>query len=218
MKNHLHYLTLLFFSVSATYAQINTNIEYGEQPQQNKKDILTAAVPQRGIYKSFQELRQNAPSGGENFEVKLNRGYVSSYQIKYTEVKKKEKKAYGFSDGQYIYINARNYGNRNYYVRIQEKGSYCFFVDEMQSGGLSIGGGVAIGPVSIGSGGGTRAKALTLDLKTGAIEVLNKKRMKTLLRKTPKLLNAYATEKQKNNLEVLRDYIVKFNATKEGQK
>ncbi len=210
MKN----LTYLFFVISILFingeplfAQIESDVVYGGGEE---RPSLTNSLPQRGIYQSFQDLKKNNPSIQQPFQEQSRSGRVITYRIRYEANNKREKNAYGFSDGQSIYVNARNYGGGNYYVKSETRGRFLFFRDEGGSG-IGLGGGIGIGPVAIGTGSGNRIRAYVLDMKNGTIERLNAKQMKIILSSDSALLRDFEEEKQKNNPAVLFKYIHLYN-------
>lgn len=214
MKNQLIFSLLLLLSPLFIRAQIETSPSYGGDPNKTQPEkVIQPTQLNKGIYMSFSDLKYNQPSNQRPFEYKVsNRNFsIPSYQLRYTdEKKKKEKKAFGFSDGKLLFINANTYGNGNYYTMIEEIGRFLFFRDA-GGGGIGLGGGIALGPVAIGTGGGNRIRAYILDIESGETTTLNAKKMKVLLSRFPNLSQAFEKEKQRNNPEQLKKYIQLLN-------
>lgn len=198
----------LFFSTQL-WAQIESDVAYGSDENQ-PKDLFKAKQPQRGIYYNFNELKTNTPSGTSEFQENSVSGPVITYQIKGGEKNKRIKDAFGFSDGQSIYVNANTYGNGNYYVKVELVGRYLFFRDQGGSN-IGLGGAIAIGPVAIGTGGGNSIKAYILDMENGTVETLNAKTLRLILSRDRELSQAFEQEKQRNNVGVLYEYIKRYN-------
>lgn len=196
---------IVLFLYFPALSQITPQVEYGAIEE---SDILDAPQPKRGIYQNFQELKSNSPSITEGFKESSRSGAIMTYQIR--QGKKKVKKAYGFSDGQSVYINARNYNGGTYYVKLEILGRYSLFREQGGSG-IGIGGAIGIGPVAIGSGGGNRIRPYILDMQNGIIELLDRKQMQLILAKDRELSQAYANEKRRTSFAVMAKYIQAFN-------
>ncbi len=205
-------ISLVFLSLSfLTQAQISPNVEYGDD-NQSPKSLSPNSLPGKGVYQDFKEFQSQQPSGSQTFTLDSQNGRVLRFLIRDQASNKKIKKAYGFSDGQSQYISARQYGNGNYYVRVETQGRYAFFRDEGGSGGLGIG--IGFGPVAVGTGNGNVIQSYILDRKNGVIEPLRPKLMKAILTSEPQLLRAYEEEKVKRDPNTLLKYITQYNAAR----
>ena len=202
---------IIFISGFQLKAQIETDVAYGADNNQ-PKDLFKTTVLQKGIYHNFNELKKNDPTGLKDFQSKSRSGIVPTYEIRGGAKNKKIKKAYGFSDGQSVFINANNYGRGNYYVRVELIGPYLFFRDQGGGSGIGLGGAIAVGPVAIGTGGGgNNVRPFVLDMNTGVITQLKPKTLRAILAKDKELLRAYEGEKQRNNIQTIYEYIRLYN-------
>lgn len=72
-------------------------------------DLLTTKSFRYGIYKTFQEFRDNAPSITSEFKIKtIGEGKYLHYLL-FDKRGRPVRDVYGFSDGKKIYVNAANY-------------------------------------------------------------------------------------------------------------
>ncbi len=129
-------------------------LSYGQDSITN--DILTTLKFRRGIYRTAYEFRSNTPSQTDPFEIRSDTGKYDRFTL--YKAGKKVRNMYGFSDGTYLYINAKVYGQTNYFVRLLVLGPIIYFEDKRakinatNSGNLAMAGlwGGAIGGAIVG--------------------------------------------------------------------
>ncbi|MDJ1485403.1 hypothetical protein QNI16_33240 [Cytophagaceae bacterium YF14B1] len=153
----------------------------------DKLPIFQAEVPQKGIYYSFNEFRSNTPSYTDNFDVErsIRKGqrwngeeraipYVRGKDGKPTMVRD----AWGFSDGQQVYIHAQND-----YFPLKKVGRRFLFDAYASTNAASpaiatgaLVGGVVGGVVTVVVGGATNNNTIQtywLNMETGQIQAVS---------------------------------------------
>jgi hypothetical protein len=158
--------------------------------------IINTTVYKKGIYKSFEEFKYNAPSIISPFTFNKNNVWLLEDEDKGERVKKDE--YWGFCDGEKIYIR----WNKNY--ELLEKGRYCFFeakevnILPVVSSGMPI-------PVPIPD-----KDALIINFNNGKVFEMNKKLFEHILATDdPELSQQFKKEKQKGTKYL--EYIVRYN-------
>ena len=169
--------------------------------------IVSDSTYKAGIYKNFEEFKNNNPSIKFDYTVKTKeKGYgflgaggtVSLYRI---EIDKKVGQSigdvYGFSDGKNIYVNTHNpiLHPKTEFFKIDLLGKYCYYQDYAYQ--------------STGAQTITLMIERVIDINTGEEIILNKKEVRKILANDAALLTAFEMEDGKN--KKLKDYIKKFN-------
>ncbi len=191
-------------------------------------DILTTRVFRKGIYRKADEFRTNSPGETGEFTVKYDTGRYERF-ILYQQGKK-VRSMYGFSDGKAVYLNAKVYGQANYFVRILVLGpiSYLEDVRAKQSAyyngasSMAAAGGLVGGAIIGGLAGALAADygmsnpgwVIYLPDTDGAAYALDKTTMESIMTEAdPELLKRFEAEekKSKNSHEVLLKYLLEFN-------
>ena len=191
------------------------------QPDSVTSDILTTPKFRYGIYQKFSEFKLNTPSITSGFTIKIDSGDFLRYSL-YDLRGKKIKNVYGFSDGKSIFINAKVYGQSNYFVPFLMLGQILYFEDNVAKInaystqlGLSMYG-VAGATVSFFIG---QAKAnqnpgwvMFFPDNDGNAYMLSRQTMKSILTEYDiELLERYNKEPEKNNYKTLIKYLLEFN-------
>lgn len=200
---YLHFFILFVFLSSPGFSQMSAPVEYGIVQDSS---IRAFPKPKRGIYQNFGELKNNEPSIQTDFRESSRQGSIVKHQIRIG--KKRVKNAYAFSDGKSIYINARYYNREVYYVKLEVSGRYAL-IREGGSGSYGPDASIGIGPIPGLEDQDFRA--YVLDMETGFIEELTRKRMKRILAEDQELLRAYTQENKLASFEVLEKYIQAYN-------
>lgn len=159
-----------------------------------------------GIYKNFEEMKYNNPSGEFVYQVttkskNYNQGQLDIYSIDIEKSKAKSiGKVFGFSDGKNVYINENSPSLRpgTEFVKVETLNRYYYFQK--------------IEPIVIPTGT-TVVTVLKLvqkvmDMNTGEITILNNKNLKELMADNPRLLNEFDKESQKNTK--LKEYLIRY--------
>lgn len=204
----LQYLAFLLFLPTFLSAQIESDLEYEDFEQPLENTNTSDAIP-TGMYVNFNQLKNKTPLNAANYTVRQRREFWGySYLLFLENTKKRENKAFAYSDGTNLFINARNFRAGNYFVRVEHYGRYNFFKAFMMRRGLGIG--IGVGPVMVGNNGG-QIYAMVLDMNNGEIIRLTPKKMKMLLSNYPELLRGYEQERQRNQPDVMGAYIIALN-------
>ena len=120
-------------------------------------DLFAQQSYKRGVYLSVEEFLNNEPSGPTDFNiiegseltvarskntseltVSGSRQLISLYRLK--DAKGKNFKGFrdfwGFSDGYYVYVNSATHIKADHFVRVQETGAICYFLQMGNDSGL----------------------------------------------------------------------------------
>ncbi len=215
-KNIIPHLAPLFFCClilsTSVKAQIESDMDYGEIVSPNPEKTNTTGALPVGIYTNFNQLKTLNAQNNTQYTLRQRKEFWGyTYQLMIGDTKKKENKVYAYSNGENIYLNARNFRGGNYFVRIEHYGKYNFFRAWMNRRGLGIGLGVGIGPVGVGNNNAGELTALVLNTENGEVIRLAPKKMKILLSAQPELLKAYSQEKNRGQISVMEHYILLLN-------
>ncbi|MEM1136384.1 MAG: hypothetical protein AAGI07_11145 [Bacteroidota bacterium] len=181
----------------------------GELVITDNKEIkynFDAKIPlNQGLYLSFSSISDNTPINDIEYDIKLIKQTkkIERYQVYHKGTKKRVKDIFGFSDGEFIYLNASSFTSSNYYVKSKMIGRYIYFEDEfhLPEMGLTLG--------IIGTLASTEYRGIILDTKSGIIKVLTIEDMKLFLSNEPELLARY--KKSDKSIEIVREIISEMN-------
>ena len=175
------------------------------------QNILEDTIYEAGIYRTFDEFKNNSPSIPFHYEVILKqRGYgafftegkVDFYKIVIDKVKAKEcGEIFGFSDGKNLFVleHNRKLTPKTEFVKISEIiGSYCYYETRGMTSYYNINGGTSYSYY---------LKQVLLKMSTGTHFELTQKDVKEMLAKYPDLLDQFKAEPYKS--KVLKDYAFK---------
>lgn len=162
--------------------------------------ILQATSYQKGLYQSFDEFRNNAPSLKHPFVFdgrKLWRTDTLGNKLE----RIKPEAIWGFSNGTQLFISW------NKFNQLTELGRFCYF----QENGVRILFGVAPFPLLILPLPMPYSDEVIVSINTGTVYVLRKKVMRNLLREDdPDLYAQYRAERKKKKR--LHDYLTVYNS------
>ena len=168
---------------------------------QNLPPILKTDKPTRGIYLSFEEFLNNAPSIRSEFELlprskgTLGERVHTLILKKSDPLKKKASKFWGVSTGDSVYVNVANYQAAKGYIKIRSLGRYCYTKGITSPALRDPGGAAVLG----GLVGGTiasipREAGYIMNINTGNFYMLHRDIMTKILSKDNELLGAYNAE------------------------
>ncbi len=174
--------------------------------------ILTDSVKKPGIYRAFEEFRQNMPSIKLSYpiihkEVKYGGFASDDSQTAYAlNIPKKEGRdigdVFGFCDGKDFYFIAsentdiyfpNKIHNFNFY-KVEYIGRICFY-DAVQNSGPN-------------SGTVPTLRIVVININDGEINLLTKSYLKQLLIEKPELLEKF--KKQDNKYQNLKEYLKEY--------
>lgn len=171
--------------------------------------ILTDSIKKAGIYRTFEEFKNNQPSIVMNFkiaseEVKYgsigNRQPLMTYGLEFSQkMSENIGQIYGFCDGKGVYIVSKTTTLPHYlsFFKVQHLGQYCVFKYTYESV-------LAVTAVYMLTGG-TRV----LDMKSGESYNLNKKNVKKLIKDNPELAARFEKEASPSD-EALENYLMEY--------
>jgi hypothetical protein len=187
-------LIILFFSFSNAFAQY---------------PILNDSIKKPGIYRTFEEFRNNQPSIVMNFkiaseEVKYGsigfRKALMTYGLDFSaKMSQNIGLIYGFCDGKDIFIVSKTPTLSHYtsFFKIEHLGQICVFKYTYESV-------LAVTAVYMLTGG-TRI----LNLKNGESLNLNKKNLKKIIKAKPELAARFDKEADPSN-DTLENYLLEY--------
>lgn len=159
-------------------------------------------IPKAGIYKNFQEFKENNPSIAFTGRIKSqdlkygnlgNRKVFTEYLLKITKGEsKKIGNVFGFSDGTNFYIGAESHNIYDFsFFKLEFVGKKFLYFESLKSGKYGL----------------VRDKNILI-MKSGEIRYLTNSRMKKLLKDKPKLYEEFKA--QKNRYDYIKEYIIKY--------
>lgn len=178
--------------------------------------------PQRGIYKTFQEFKNNAPSIKAEFQLQnttkghgfLNATPHETFKLLLKNPKSLSKRdsVWGVCDGEHVYIsNNKVYKKRSCYDKLIYLGHFCIFetvetnyypmmhMMPLPSGGM----------MPIGGGGSSRVlSTIVLNPRNGATFDLTKANLREILQNDPELLAEFESQKKKKSKLV--EYLIEY--------
>ena len=165
-----------------------------------------------GLYRYFPDMIKNEPDTTTEYLMRRRKtdGMTTHYLIVTPGKEKRIRNLFGFSDGNYICLNASQYKAADYFVKSQWLGSrYIYFEDEVEGDAAAVG--YLFGIVgAVGVAAATKTRPIILDTRTGVVTVLFNQDMEALLRPHPDLLKEYRGGKK--GKEEVRVIIEKLDA------
>lgn len=207
----------LLFLLLLLYAQV----AFAQDSTTN--NILTTRKFRKGLYNSFKEFRDNSPQNID-FKVEADTGKYERFKL-FNTSNKKIKNVYGFCDGSYLYINAKTYGQGNYFVRILLLGQIVYFEDAKgkskamtaESAGTATFFGGAVGLAIVHSSSEKSVKenpgwVVYMADNTGEPFILDPDTLSSIFEEVDHELNlAFKANRNNKKFDVLFDYMNRFN-------
>ena len=149
------------------------------------------SIPPKGRYESFAKLVRNMSFEKRDFTLTSNKnGEVKRFKIKEEEIRFAPVEVNYISDGTYLYINASNYSESNYFIRAKQTGRYIYFEDRFSDVGASVVFGL------IGAAATNKLRGMVLDTANGEISELSDYHILHLLKDYPDIKASYEKSKQ----------------------
>jgi hypothetical protein len=174
-----------------------------------QNSIITDTIYKVGIYKNFEEFKNNNPSVEFDYDVdSIARGYgflrmagkVTFYRLIINKEQGKSiGKVFGFCDGKNVYINefAHQLTPNSEFSKLEYIGNYCYFQDILCT--------------SLLNGSNTNScyfNSKLLEIQTGKIIYLSKSTLKEVLSDNDELLHEFNNESKKK--KKFKEYIIRF--------
>ena len=206
---------------------------------QSVPPILKGPPYKQGIYRTFTEFINNAPSIEDKFTVKpyknvlrmkgvedaLNLKVPERYRLQFTDTtvsNRYAKSFWGFSVGDSVFVNTGNYqpGEAYPYRVMKEVNRYSYWVDEVNkmvntSPTTTRPAGVATIPGAAPAFYGYNNSIIAgvvLNINNGNFYFLNKQTMYSILANDAQLLNQYKEASGKGKIDVMFSFLSKYNA------
>ena len=178
--------------------------------------------PKKGIYRSFQEFRNNSPSITINCQIqKTTKGHgffnatlheTFKLMLKDPKALTKKDSVWGFSDGDSVYVsNNKVYKKRSYYDKLIYLGTYCIFetvetnfyptmhMMPMAGGGM----------MPMGGGSSNRVlSTIVIDIRNGEMFDLTKSSLRETIQSDKELLAEFEDQKKKRSKLVA--YLIEY--------
>lgn len=205
------------------FALLLPNFCVSQDPTTN--NILTTKKFVKGIYVTFREFKENAPSILEDFIIKADTSEFERYELLVPNSKKKFRNIYGFCDGESVFINAQTYEQSAYFVKLLILGKIIYFEDARAKtkiigmNNAAVGhllGGIVVAPFLYAEAAKRSVKnpgfVVYMPDDDGRPFILESKTLRSILKEGDQELNKnYQQEPEKNNHKVLIKYILEFN-------
>lgn len=182
--------------------------------------ILNDSIKNRGIYRSFNEFKNNKPSITLNYNIKVSsetifgnwgKEKINFYSLDISKEQSKEIGAvYGFSDGTNFYITANKdqqptseLPHKPAFYKLSVLAKYPYLEILIDNGMKSSqNGGVFIATST------ARINLAVLFFETGIVKELTKSVLKEILVDKPELLEKF--KKQENKNDFLKKYLIEY--------
>lgn len=194
-QSHILSVFFLFLMTSSAFAQLNV------APSKFKN----------GLYKTFGDLIDGNVVTKIPYRegVKSNKEAVTRYELMHEGEYKPIKGIYCYVNDNHIYLNARAYNRKGYYIRSHFTGRYTYFEDRLGKEKFSMSAGAPGMTAPTGAAVTSKIWGILLDMKTGEVIKTSRWKMKKILESYPRLWKKYKRS-QKTNREVY-DIIVELN-------
>ncbi|MDX2305699.1 MAG: hypothetical protein NW226_23030 [Microscillaceae bacterium] len=184
------------------------NFENMDSPYAKEADIensiFTCTSRKKGVYKNFDEFIHNNPSTLD-FRVGLKEGF---YAQLYDLQNKRLKDAYGFCDGENLYINTSLYSMKKDFVKVLEVGRYIAWLDQyLDNDDIVING---FYPYAM-SMNRMDVDCILMTYDAGVIVPLNKSVTEQILHDDPELSDFYQSISLKKDAMLQIELIKKYN-------
>jgi hypothetical protein len=174
--------------------------------------IIKDSIRNPGIYRTFEEFRNNAPSIKLEYKIDVRSdqyggvlGFKSSspvYGLNINEnVSNRVGPVFGFCDGKQIYVafDDQDYMHFMNFYKLDYIGRYCYF-DFVSTSTMPMGGGL----ISSNSTVTTRV----IDMATGKSSLPSKKLIRSIISDKPELLKRYEADQAKR--DHFKAYLVEY--------
>jgi len=159
-----------------------------------------------GIYRSFEELKYNKPSGEFTYQItaksrKVNQNQLNFYSLDIDKRKARTVgKVIGFSDGKEVYINQNSPSLRpgTEFVKAEILDRYYYF-QVIETIIVPTGTTVVTAPKLVEK---------IMDMNTGEVTTLNIQNLKELMEDNPGLINEF--DKETNRNRKLKEYLIRY--------
>jgi len=176
--------------------------------------MFKALVKQKGIYRTFEEFKNNAPSIPYDAEwirikelSKISDDPFSSYTLKFKKEQplpcEKKTPIWGFCDGFDVFISrSKVFKENNIYDRVLYIGQYIYYRSTKTYGSGFSGGGSGMAAMT-----STDVMDLAIHVKTKQVVELDEDNIRTIIAIDQDLLNGF--DQQKDKRRILGAYFIK---------
>ena len=191
-------------------------------------DILTTKKFRYGIFGNPKEFRENSPSFTSDFRIEIDSSRFQGRKVYHKVLKYNSGEivtgAYGFSDGTYLYVNARTFDfSQDYFLPVLVLGRVIYFEDfkgafriERTGTGLTwffgFAGSLMATPIAKQIATENPGWVIYLSDDDGRAYRLGKKTMASILKQHDReLYQKLKTEKNPDDIPTLKNYLLEFN-------
>jgi len=179
------------------------NIIYDESLVTTLKKV--DGVPEKGVYLSYSDVLQKRPVAIEDFEISNK---SDKYYLLNKSSNSKEMNYYGFSDGQFFYINVSKYSNSNYYGKAEIIGDKYYLENVVYNPNNMAAMTVMFGLVGALIASSDTSGPMLIDCNTGQPSFLSRNEMKIMLEGYPELLQEF--KKSNKSSTEIKSILVKY--------
>jgi hypothetical protein len=181
----------------------------------SEKDIVKCSQPQKGLYRSFEEFRRNAPSITRDFELVSRKGNRKQEEggfdivLKDTLISPRivHKEMWGFCTGKAVYVNAHNFQRGHGFYELLHIGRYSYVegIDPMAAPTKKLSGTTA----SFASRTDHKVGYL-LNLNNGKFYLLNQEALEKILSQDTALLQQFQQEDKRGDKATRRELMFRY--------
>lgn len=184
-----------FFMSQSTFSQSDQN----------------AVAFENGLYKTFNDLIDGKVVTKLPYreDVHSSKDGVTRYNVFHEGKYRTVRGIYCYVNKNHIYLNAREYGRKGYYIRSHFTGRYAYFEDRLGKDKFEMRRTAPGMTAPTGAAVTSKIWGIVLDMQSGKVIKTSRWRMKKLLEPYPKLWRKYK-KGTKSNKEVF-DLIVELN-------
>jgi len=182
----------------------------------SESDILKCRQPKKGLYRSYEEFRRNAPSITRDFAVISNDNGKSkwagdgfSIEMKDTLISPRiiQREMWGFCDGKTIFVNAHNFQRGYGFHPLLHVGRYAYLegVDPMAESTEKLSG-VRASFVNVAD----NKLGYLLNLNNGKFYPLNQEDLEKILSQDPVLFGQFQREDKRGDKAPRRELMFRY--------
>ena len=162
---------------------------------QNIKSKTITAVPTKGVFRTYVDVLNNTPIDDSNFEMSNKN---ERFHLLNKTTKSKELNYYGFSDGEFFYVNVSKYADAKYYAKTEIIGSKYYIENVVYNANNAIAMGAMFGLIGVAVASATSSSSvpMLIDCYSGQPSFLSNNEMKAMLMPYPVLFKDFKNSKK----------------------
>jgi len=208
-------LILIFLSCSTFGWSQSVIVPRDSAGLASEKDIVKCSRPKKGLYRSFEEFRRNAPSIIRDFELVNRQGNKKHEEdgfdivLKDTLISQRvvHKEMWGFSTGKTVYVNAHNFQRGHGFYELLHIGRYSYVegTDPMARPTKKLSGTTATFASRT-----DHKMGYLLNLNNGKFYLLNQEALEKILSQDAALLRQFQQEDKQGDKTTRRELMFRY--------